>query len=745
MGILQCESQDMDDYMFAYRLRTTDMLENLMFPIHKELGNSGSASDRLHNSLFYLPEEQYKGEHPNFYSTQGEQLCYTAHGDSDEYETMVDICAQKVEQSIKWYPTLNTVHIGIMDNWQSCQCDACKAFAASHNNAESAAVYKFVQDMARKVVDWMNLPENAEYKRDDLQFTFFAYQWTLKPPFEIKDDKVIIADDIVPDSDLKIKPFNAFSSFDFGVRMDSPANAEQIEYATQWARYVSDGWSWTYGCFFNDYFCFYDPYSFYDDYYKWLYEQKYQFTFAQFHSRQRGADTGFYTLANYLTCKLTWDSSLNTAELIDDYFNAMYSDAADAMKEVFYECRIWFAEAHEYNGWGWSSNQLQPTTKTSLISLGFVNTLFNKLDKAYAAIEKYQKDEATYSKLKEHSQPILTVDHLGDELNLLKGDAYSLASRVTFNGKSYNCGLSAEIADNTVAVFENGEIKALKKGEIEVTLKGNWNNFDTPLMRKSFLLKVTENDLIMYMSVERKGEAEVTDDITLSVTDSFEGKTYINEAIVKFVVKENGVDKTGSLTLASGENVIDFTGNTIKAKGIGEAVIAAEYTNADGEVYTKELRVIVDCPVVTYDKHVEWTDDTLKNVLNYFESGAVILAAKQGSKELQHTKRMLTGVVFNGDNTEPIEVQTSKGGYIFEDIYGCNVLLTEDNFVSTLTLGTGVKNKYYALGGNIGSAGSPMDMADQKNATDTSNFAGVFDGRGHTVYAATYDNGIFGG
>ena len=402
VGILQCESQDMDDYMFAYRLRTTDMLENLMFPIHKELGNSGSASDRLHNSLFYLPEEQYKGKHPNFYSTQGEQLCYTAHGDSDEYETMVDICAQKVEQSIKWYPTLNTVHIGIMDNWQSCQCEMCKAFAAAHNGAESAAVYKFVQDMARKVVDWMNLPENAEYKRDDLQFTFFAYQWTLKPPFEIKDDKVIIADDIVPDSDLKIKPFNAFSSFDFGVRMDSPTNAEQIEYATQWARYVSNGWSWTYGCFFNDYFCFYDPYSFYDDYYKWLYEQKYQFTFAQFHSRQRGADTGFYTLANYLTCKLTWDSSLNTAELIDDYFKAMYSDAADAMKDVFYECRIWFAEAHEYNGWGWSSNQLQPTTKTSLISLGFVNTLFDKLDKAYAAIEKYEKDEATYSKLKEH-------------------------------------------------------------------------------------------------------------------------------------------------------------------------------------------------------------------------------------------------------------------------------------------------------------------------------------------------------
>lgn len=405
-GILNCESQDMDDFMFSYRMRATDDMDNIIFPIHKTNAQN-SASDKLHNSLYYLPKETYQGTYPEFFSTKGEQLCYTARGDKEKYQKMVELCAEKVEQSLQWYtkdknPLRNTVQIGMMDNWQSCECEACKAFAASHNNAESAAVYKFVQDMARKVVDWMNEPGNEAYKRDDLQFTFFAYQWTLKPPFEVKDGKVIIADDIVPDSDLKIKPFNCFSSFDFGVRMDDPSNAEQIEYATQWAQYVSDGWSWTYGCFFNDYFCFYDPYTFYEDYYKWVYEHKYQYSLAQFHSRQRGADTGFYTLANYVTYKLLWDTSLSTAELIDNYFNAMYSDAADAMKEVFYECRMWFAEMHEEEGWGWSANQLQPTTQKKLISLGFINTLFNKLDKAYAAIEKYEKDEATYSKLKEH-------------------------------------------------------------------------------------------------------------------------------------------------------------------------------------------------------------------------------------------------------------------------------------------------------------------------------------------------------
>lgn len=342
-------------------------------------------------------------------------------------------------------------------------------------------------------------------------------------------------------------------------------------------------------------------------------------------------------------------------------------------------------------------------------------------------------------------QPILTIDHLGDELILLKGDIYDLVSRVTFNGKSYSCDLTAEIADNTVASFENGKVKALKQGETEVTVKGNWNNFDTPLMKKTFTLKVTENDIAMYMSVEINGEEEVSDEITLSVTDSFEDVNYANKAIVKFVVKENGIEKSGELTLTSGEGVIDLTGNTVTAKSLGEAVITAEYKSDDDITYTKTLTVKVDCPVVIYSEHVVWTDDTLQNVLDYFAEDAVILAAKQGSKNLEHTNRTLIGVVFNGYNTEPIEILTSKGGYIFENIYGCNELLTEENFLSVLTLGSEVKNKYYALAKDIGSAASPIDMKKQQNATDTSNFAGVFDGRGYTVYANTYENGIFGG
>ncbi len=343
-------------------------------------------------------------------------------------------------------------------------------------------------------------------------------------------------------------------------------------------------------------------------------------------------------------------------------------------------------------------------------------------------------------------QPVLTVERLGSELTLLKNDVYELSSSVSFNGKVYPCELTADITDQTVASFANGKITALKCGETQVKLKGVWNNFDTPLMQKIFTLTVIENDVTMYMTVEKGGEETVSDEVLLYVTDYFEGVNYINRAAVKFVVKENGTEKNGNLALTEGEGIVTLGENgTIIAQKIGEALITADYQNEGGVTYTKELKVKVECPVVTYDKHVEWTDETLKSVTSYFGEEAYILYAKQGSKELKHTKKQLIGVVFNGDQTEAVEVQTNKGGYVFEDIYGCNAVLTTENFVSELTLSTQVKDKYYAINDDIGTADKPIDLKDQKNATDAACFSGTFDGRGHTVYAGTYENGIFGG
>ena len=362
---------------------------------------------------------------------------------------------------------------------------------------------------------------------------------------------------------------------------------------------------------------------------------------------------------------------------------------------------------------------------------------------------KYGDEEATcrVSVTYDKFTPVLTVDNLGGELSLLKGESYELNAHVTFNGKNYDCDLSAEIADETVAAFENGNLKALKSGQTEVLLKGMWQNFDTSLMQKTVILTVTENDAATYITIEKDGETEVADELLLYVTDSFEGKNYTTAADVKFAVATGGKTEYGELSLApNGDKIVTLDNGTVTAKSVGETTVNASYTSVGGTTYTKELNVKVVCPVEKYTAQVEWTDETIKDVTSYFADGAVVFSAKQGNKELQVLfKKRLTGVVFNGNATEPVEIQTSKGGYIFENIYGCNVLLTNENFVSTMTLTDKKNDKYYALSEDIGSSAAPVDMKDQKNASDTAAFGGTFDGRGHTVYAGVYENGIFGG
>lgn len=407
-GILFPSTSDKDDTLFAYRMRTADQIENMIFPIHMKFGDQSSASLNNHNSLYYLPRDEYEISDPEFYSIKGEQLCYTARGNQEKFERMTTLCAEKAIQSLKWYapeqyPLMNTVMLGIADNWDTCNCESCKKVMAAHNDSEAAAILIFINAMGKKVVDWMNLPENAVYKRDDLQFTFFAYQSTLTPPFKVDDNgNVNAADDLKSPQGVKVQPFNAFSTLDYGKKMDHSTNVSPLKQVEDWAKYTSGGWSWSYGGFFHDYLCFYDLYSFYGDFYKFLFENKYQLAFAQLHTNQRGAESGFFSLANYVICKLGWDTSLETEDLINDYIDAMYKEAAPAMKEIFTECRLWFARETGKNNWTSSSIQLSPTVYSQYFDIGFVNGIFKKFDKAYESIKIYEKDKATYATLKSH-------------------------------------------------------------------------------------------------------------------------------------------------------------------------------------------------------------------------------------------------------------------------------------------------------------------------------------------------------
>ncbi len=345
-------------------------------------------------------------------------------------------------------------------------------------------------------------------------------------------------------------------------------------------------------------------------------------------------------------------------------------------------------------------------------------------------------------------QPTFSLKHIGDELNLTKTNSYVLEGAVNFNGKDYPCeDLSVEIENGDIAAYEDGKLVPKKVGSTAVTVKGEWKNFDTSLMRASFTLNVIK-DVEIYAVTEVNGEERRIDSVDLYVVDEWQGVRYADSATIKLKVYEDGELKSGTLECKPKERLFTFdeASGTITArkKFVSSSYINAKYTDSDGNVYTKKIPVTVSCPTVEYEEEFVWEGDKF-SVTDVFGENAQLLSVKQGGEEIEFEPDKITGKLkFAGKDTEPIEVQTTKGGFLFKNIFGYDAELTADNIVSELTL-NGKNDKYYVLNSDVGSASAPISFVGQTEASETVNFAGTFDGRGHTLYAKTGKHGIFGG
>ena len=199
IGYMAGSSDTTDGKMISYRLRLRDSYGDILLPVHAGDTQTTEIKNN-HNSLYFLPEAKYGATNPEFYSGSG-QLCYTAHG-KDTYDKMTTICAEKIEQSLMWYPAAQypqykAVLLGQMDNVPMCKCTTCMKMKSDHNDANSAALMKFMHDVGKKVDAWMELEENAEYRREDFKYMFFAYLDTSRPPFgEDANGNINIAADL---------------------------------------------------------------------------------------------------------------------------------------------------------------------------------------------------------------------------------------------------------------------------------------------------------------------------------------------------------------------------------------------------------------------------------------------------------------------------------------------------------------------------------------------------------------------
>lgn len=336
-------------------------------------------------------------------------------------------------------------------------------------------------------------------------------------------------------------------------------------------------------------------------------------------------------------------------------------------------------------------------------------------------------------------RPELVLNGMPDKLRIGKGNSFVLDASVSFNGKKYDCDFTAEISDENVAEFSEGKLTGKAVGTTEVIVKSEWNSFDGALMQKTVSVEVF-NDVVLNAFVTIDGEKYATDNATIYVTDEWQGEKYGTSAKIEFLVRDNGEEKVLYGELVSGENAVSCEDGVLSAIEEGKAVYSAKYRDSLGNDYSIFVNVSVVCPVVDYSERIELCADEAFPVEKYFGADAKILSAKSEGKELSVNDGVVSFTA-RGNDTAALEVRTSKGGYLFKDVYAYTRLINKQNFASTFMLSNNkIIDGYYILKEDI----EGLEAYSQHTGNAGTYFKGTFDGEGHTVKATANANGLFG-
>lgn len=319
-------------------------------PTPHEDSKSGASTnvDNWFPERLYNDPDKPERYHPEWFSSQGgEQVCFSAHGDPESYELMVNTAFEKVKAQLIYYnptdyPRANIMSLTHMDNMKYCQCDACREISSYYRDSQAAVQVLFMNDLAEKVDEYLKANTDKSWYREDLKLMFFAYNHNSEAParynattkqYEPIDERVKVHDRLIA---WFARDASGQSKFNEG------RNGEMITCLESWCALAKNVYFWHYATNFSNYMIPYDSFEFATpEMFAYFCSKRDQYWFTQMQDNNPNTNTAWHNLKAYLEAKLAWDTSLNMDELMKNWFRAMYKEAASQMWDVFQSVREW--------------------------------------------------------------------------------------------------------------------------------------------------------------------------------------------------------------------------------------------------------------------------------------------------------------------------------------------------------------------------------------------------------------------
>ena len=249
-----------------------------------------------------IPAERYFDEHPEYFSElngkriPGGQLCLSN-------PELFDVLLANLDSVIQQKPEAGFWSVSQNDNYLVCQCDECKTLDEKYGGP-SGTLINFVNEVARKYPDKV--------------ISTLAYQYTRSAP-----------ENIIPEDNVNIMLCSIECNRSKPIQEEKGDNTFARD-LREWGKLSENLMIWDYVVQFRNLVSPFPNFHVLKPNLKFFADNN---AFMMFQQGCGGNVGEFHELRTYIITKLLWNPDLNVQEIIDEFTEAYYGDAAPYIQE----------------------------------------------------------------------------------------------------------------------------------------------------------------------------------------------------------------------------------------------------------------------------------------------------------------------------------------------------------------------------------------------------------------------------
>lgn len=300
-----------------------------------------------HTSLSYLPYDTYGKSieeggaygYEDWYIDDKANLCYTAHGNEELYNAMVETAAEILFNDFRADANQNQYIASFsgMDTSSWCACNACKEIIDRNYGANSATLILFIKDLAANLKAKFAAVEDP--RAETFMICYLTYLCTQDAPVAKVEGEYVYSEEVL--CNKHVVPLYAPIYTSYPDSIHDVINTQHKENYFKWAAISQKVLIWNYDTYFGNYMAMYDTYGTIGDLYQFVDQFDVEYYYNQAQWGNPAGVTGFGLLRGYLASKLGWESSLDVPTLIDKFFIGMYGSEAGNVRAIFDEMRVY--------------------------------------------------------------------------------------------------------------------------------------------------------------------------------------------------------------------------------------------------------------------------------------------------------------------------------------------------------------------------------------------------------------------